>query len=230
MFSFIIPVLNEADRIPRVLERLRRDFPGSQLIVVDGGSRDASVALALRGADAVLLGDTGRARQMNLGAAGAEGEWLCFLHVDTLPEFSATDLSAALAGDARWAFCRVRLASSRRSLAVVSWFMNRRSRLTAVATGDQLLMVRRDLFAAAGGFADIPLMEDVEICKRLRRQAPPRALALQVASSGRRWEEQGVLATILRMWALRLAFWLGVSPARLWQHYYGHRSLRSRGS
>lgn len=230
MFSFVIPVLNEADRIPALLDRLRQDFPGSQLIVVDGGSRDASVERALRAADAVLLGDPGRARQMNLGAAGATGDWLCFLHVDTLPEFAGPELSAALGDAARWAFCRVRLTSERRSLALVSWFMNQRSRLTAVATGDQFLIVRRELFEAIGGFAAIPLMEDVEICKRLRRLAPPRVLGLRVASSARRWEEQGVLATVVRMWVLRLAYWLGVSPARLWQHYYGRRSLRSPGA
>lgn len=230
MLSFIIPVLNEAERIPTILQRLRRDFPGSQLIVVDGGSSDASVARAMRAADAVLLSAPGRARQMNLGAACARGEWLCFLHVDTVPEFTQAELAPALEAAAQWAFCRARLASPRSSLAVVGWCMNQRSRLTSVATGDQLLMVRREAFVALGGFADIPLMEDVEICKRLRRRASPQVLPLQVATSPRRWAEQGVLRTVLRMWALRLAYWLGVSPQRLWRHYYGASALRGPGS
>jgi hypothetical protein len=145
--------------------------------------------------------------------------------VDTVPQFSLAELAAALDGSAPWAFCRVRLDSVRPAIALIGWFMNQRSRLTSVATGDQLLLVRRRDFAALGGFADIPLMEDVEISKRLRRQAPPQALPLYVMSSARRWEEQGVLRTVLRMWALRLAFWLGVSPVRLWKHYYGKRAL-----
>ena len=99
--------------------------------------------------------------------------------------------------------------------------MNRRSRLTSVATGDQMLIVRRDVFQELEGFAPIPLMEDVEICKRLRRLQKPRALRLRVRSSGRRWERNGVLRTVLTMWALRLAYWLGISPQRLWRHYYG---------
>jgi rSAM/selenodomain-associated transferase 2 len=229
MLSFIIPVLNEAERVSAVLEQLRRDFPGCQLIVVDGGSGDASVKQALCAADAVLLSEPGRARQMNLGAAGAQGEWLCFLHVDTAPEFTLAELSPALANTALWAFCRVRLDSSRWSLAAVGWFMNWRSRCTAVATGDQLLMIRREAFIAMGGFADIPLMEDVEISKRLRRLGPPQALPLRVTASARRWEEQGVVHTVLRMWSLRLAYWLGVSPTRLWRHYYGARALQGRG-
>jgi rSAM/selenodomain-associated transferase 2 len=227
MLSFVIPVLNEAERIPHILERLRRDFPGSERIVVDGGSKDVSVARALAAADMVLLSDPGRARQMNLGAACARGDWLCFLHADTVPEFTAAELSPRLEVAPQWAFCRARLSSSRRSLAVVGWCMNQRSRVTSVATGDQLLMVRRETFAALGGFADVPLMEDVEICKRLRRRAPPQVLPLRVATSPRRWEEQGVVRTVLRMWALRLAYWLGVSPQRLWHHYYGPRALRA---
>ena len=112
---------------------------------------------------------------------------------------------------------------------MIAWFINHRSRLTGVATGDQGLLVRRKLFAALGGFAAIPLMEDVEICKRLRRVSRPFTPAAVISSSGRRWEEQGVVATVLRMWLLRLAYWSGVSPQRLWQHYYGRRALQQPG-
>lgn len=224
--SFVVPVWNESGRIAAQLRALRRAFPDAERIVVDGGSSDGTLPAALPHADAVLLGPRGRAAQMNLGAAAARGRYLCFLHADTLPEFDQAQLLAALAA-APWAFCRVRLTGRPRALRLIAALMNRRSRLTRVATGDQLLIVRGALFREIGGFADIPLMEDVEICKRLRRRAAPRALALRVASSGRRWERDGVLPTVLRMWALRLAYWAGVSPRRLWQHYYGGRAVRA---
>ncbi len=227
MFSFVIPVLNEAGQISRLLSTLRRDFPASELIVVDGGSVDQTVSQALPLADSVLLGAVGRARQMNLGAACAQGEWLCFLHADTRPLFDTSMLVDTLNEGADWGFCRVQLEGKPRALRMISWCMNQRSGLTRVATGDQLLIVRRALFEAVGGFADIPLMEDVELSKRLRRQGNPTQLALEVRSSGRRWEEQGVIATVLRMWFLRFAFFLGVSPRRLWHHYYGAQALRS---
>jgi rSAM/selenodomain-associated transferase 2 len=222
--SFVIPVLNEASGLGALLAALERDFPAAERVVVDGGSNDDSAAIALRGAHAVLLGEPGRANQMNLGAAVARGDTLCFLHADTTPEFDEAALHAALDGEFAWGFCRVALRSRLPALRMVSAFMNRRATLTGIATGDQMLMVDRELFAEQGGFAAVPLMEDVEICKRLRRVVRPRALPLVVCSSGRRWEDNGVIATILLMWALRLAFWFGVSPERLWRLYYGRRS------
>jgi len=218
----VIPAWNEAAAIASLLEDLKRRFPDAERLVVDGGSGDGTLPAALPHAQAVLLGPRGRAAQMNLGAAAAAGDYLCFLHADTRPDFEQAQLLAAL-GEAPWAFCRVHLLGRPRALALIAWFMNRRARLTRVATGDQLLIVRREVFRRLGGFAAIPLMEDVEICKRLRREAAPRPLQLRVFSSGRRWERDGVIPTVLRMWALRLAYWLGVSPQRLWQHYYGPR-------
>lgn len=225
--SIVIPVLNEARRLPLLLAALRRQFVDAELIVIDGGSVDGSAALALRGADTVLLGAPGRARQLNLGAAGARGEWLLFLHADSAPAFDADELAALVAdaGPDAWGFFTITLQGRSRLLPVVAWFMNRRARFTHVATGDQGLLVRRDRFEALAGYANIPLMEDVEICKRLRRIAPPLPLHLVMRSSGRRWDEQGALRTVLSMWALRLAYWLGVPPRRLWQHYYGRRGI-----
>ncbi|WP_439102136.1 TIGR04283 family arsenosugar biosynthesis glycosyltransferase [Congregibacter sp.] len=228
--SFVIPVVNEGPRLPALLATLRREFTDAELVVVDGGSADGSVSRALRGADLVLLGEAGRARQMNLGAACAKNTWLAFLHADTHPRFDAGELRAALTGDVRWGFCRIALQGRSWGLAMVSTFMNHRSAVTGIATGDQLLLVERELFETLGGFSAVPLMEDVEICKRLRRHARGGMLPLEVHSSGRRWDEKGLWRTIFRMWALRLAYFVGVSPRRLWRHYYGkHAVTISRG-
>lgn len=235
--SIVIPVLNEARRLPGLLQSLRTGFPGAEVLVVDGGSSDDTVGAALRGGATLLVGEAGRAAQMNLGAAAARGGWLFFLHADSAPHFSQAQLesclASALSGPARegepcWGFFRVHLTGEIQALRLIGWFMNRRSSLTRVATGDQGLLCRRRTFEASGGFAAIPLMEDVEICKRLRRVAPPLRLPLTLLSSGRRWEEQGVVRTVLRMWTLRLAFWLGVSPRRLWRYYYGRAALATQ--
>ncbi|KGE04263.1 TIGR04283 family arsenosugar biosynthesis glycosyltransferase [Pseudohaliea rubra] len=219
--SFILPVLNEAGRLPPLLTALRAAFPGAECIVVDGGSDDGTVPEALAVADLVLLGERGRAAQMNLGAAAARGEWLWFLHADTRPLFDAGTAAAALAQGAPWGFCRVRLSGRAPALRVIERAMNLRSRLTAIGTGDQLLFLRRSLFEAEGGFAPIKLMEDVEFCARLRRRARPGGAGLNVCASSRRWEQQGILHTVLLMWWLRLRYALGASPAKLWARYYG---------
>jgi len=227
--SFVLPVLNEEGRLGGFLADLKRRFPAAEVIVIDGGSADRSVAEALAAGVTVLMGAAGRARQMNLGAGAARGDWLFFLHADCEPDFGQDELCHTLAGTAEagpdWGFCDVALQGRSAFLPVIAWFMNRRSRLTQVATGDQGLFLRRDVFEAGQGFAPIPLMEDVEISKRLRHQGRARGRGLVLRSSGRRWDEQGVTATILRMWVLRLAYWLGASPDRLWRHYYGRRSL-----
>jgi rSAM/selenodomain-associated transferase 2 len=171
--------------------------------------------------DELLLSTPGRARQMNLGAAVATGEYLFFLHADTRPAVTEGELSEVLRARPEWGFSRVRLSGTRPAFRLIEWSMNRRSAMTAVATGDQMLYLRRELFRDAGGFADIPLMEDVEICKRLRRIAAPRILPGTVNTSSRRWERRGIARTVLAMWGLRLAYVLGVSPEQLHRHYYG---------
>lgn len=208
-----------------MLADLRRDFPQSQVIVVDGGSVDDSAPAALRGADVLLIAEAGRARQMNLGAEAATGQWLCFLHADTRPCFDENTFAHALDADAGWGFCNVHLRGKAWALALIARAINIRSRLTRVATGDQMLFVERQLFEQVRGFAAIPLMEDVELTKRLRRHGAPLGSSLKVMSSGRRWDVQGVLRTIVRMWGLRFAYWCGVSPERLWRHYYGAAAL-----
>ncbi|MFN2288268.1 MAG: TIGR04283 family arsenosugar biosynthesis glycosyltransferase [Chromatocurvus sp.] len=219
--SFIIPMRNEEGVIGPLLADLRRRFAGCELIVIDGKSTDRSINEAFGLADAVLLGAPGRAAQMNLGAACAAGDYLFFLHADTQPCFSLTQLQQAMSRAPAWGFCRVRLSGSHRALRVVECAMNIRSRFTRVATGDQLMFVSRGLFQQAQGFAPLPLMEDVELCKRLRRRHRPVMLDAVVCTSSRRWEQNGILRTVLTMWWLRFLYVCGVSPTRLWRLYYG---------
>jgi rSAM/selenodomain-associated transferase 2 len=217
--SFIIPTLDEQEGIVELLRRLRDRFPASELIVVDGGSGDDTVARAMPLCDQLLIGDRGRALQMNLGARVAAGDYLCFLHADSFPGCDESLLSWYLERGPGWGFCRVRLSGSHWLFRVIEWFMNHRSRLTRVGTGDQMLFLSRDLFRETGGFDAIPLMEDVAYCKRLRRLDKPLIVAEPVTTSSRRWEEQGIAATVVRMWLLRLAYALGASPARLRRYY-----------
>lgn len=218
--SFVIPVLNEQATIGDLLQDMRGRYPDAELIVVDGGSCDQTAAIAMPLCDQFLLGEPGRALQMNLGARVASGQYLCFLHADSRPGCSAIQLQQYLKQQPQWGFCRVRLSGERGIFRLIEWCMNQRSRITRVATGDQMLFTHQQFFLGLGGYAEIPLMEDVALCKSMRRQSAPLVIAEPVVTSSRRWEEGGVLITVLRMWALRLGYVLGVSPQRLWQHYY----------
>lgn len=220
--SVVIPCLNEADCLPRLLrdlEPLRRQ--GHEVVVVDGGSTDASPELASRGADRVLRTSPGRAHQMNAGAALARGSSLWFLHADSRVEESVcTAVCAALGQGRPWGRCAVRLSGEGLLLALTASLMNLRSCVTGIATGDQGIFVTRSAFDAVGGFPEMPLMEDVEISRRLKgRVGRPACVRAALVTSSRRWEQRGVLRTILLMWSLRLAYWLGADPARLAKRY-----------
>jgi rSAM/selenodomain-associated transferase 2 len=219
--SIVVPTLNEAEGIAAALMPLQGlRTQGHELIVADGGSADATATLAAPLADRVIAAPRGRARQMNAGAAAADGEALLFLHADTrLPDGAAAVIEAALAGHV-WGRFDVRIAGRPFMLHVVAALMNLRSRLTGIATGDQALFVTRATFAAAGGFPDLPLMEDIELSRRLKRLGPPACLRARVLTSGRRWERHGVWRTILLMWRLRFDYWRGVPAARLARRYY----------
>jgi rSAM/selenodomain-associated transferase 2 len=217
--SVVVPALNEAGGIVAALRSARE--PGvREIVVVDGGSSDDTRRLAATAANRVLSSPRGRAVQMNAGAAAASGEVLLFLHADTrLPAgFAAAVLDAIAAGAIGGRF-DVALEGAHRFLPVVAWLMNQRSRLTGISTGDQALFVRREVFERLGGFAPLPLMEDVELTTRLRREGPLAALRQRVTTSARRWEENGVTRTILLMWALRLAWACGAAPERLARVY-----------
>jgi rSAM/selenodomain-associated transferase 2 len=221
LVSFVIPVLNEQAGIAGLLEKLGAQYCDSERLVVDGGSVDQSIAAATPLSTQVLSCPPGRARQMNLGAASATGQYVFFLHADSLPSIDSTELGQLLAQNPQWGFFKIRLNGTGWMFRIIERAMNLRSRITGVATGDQMLFVRRDVLECSGGFADIPLMEDVEICKRLRTMSSPLVARQPVLTSARRWEDHGVIRTVLQMWLLRLAYFMGASPNRLWRYYYG---------
>jgi rSAM/selenodomain-associated transferase 2 len=223
--SIIVPVLNEGDAIADALDALAAFRQrGAEVIVVDGGSRDATVAHARPRADHVLSAPRGRASQMNAGAAVAAGDVVLFLHADTrLPLEADALVRDGLAQSRRnWGRFDVTIVGRPALLGLVATLMNVRSRWSGIATGDQAIFVAREAFRAAGGFPEILLMEDIALSKRLKRGGRPLCLRARVTTSGRRWETHGVLRTILLMWRLRLAYFLGADPARLARHYgYG---------
>lgn len=220
--SIIIPVLDEAANIAAALEAsapLRSR--GVEIIVADGGSRDATAALARPFADCVIVSARGRATQMNAGAAVARGDVLLFLHADTrLPADADRLILEGLAQSRRaWGRFDVTIGGGHPLFPIIAWFMNSRSRLTGITTGDQAMFVRRAAFDAAGGFPGIALMEDIAFARRLKRVSPPLSLRARVTTSGRRWEKRGVLRMIVLMWRLRLAYFLGADPQELARRY-----------
>ena len=224
--SIIVPVLNEALGISESLAALAAlRERGHEVIVVDGGSSDETPELARRATDRVVSAPRGRANQMNAGAALARGEVLLFLHADTrLPEGAAARILQGLAASGRaWGRFDVRIEGASVFLPVIAFFMNLRSRATGIATGDQAIFVRRDVFERAGGFPPLELMEDIALSRSLKRVSRPLCLADKAATSGRRWERHGVLRTVFLMGWLRLAFFLGAAPASLARFYDGER-------
>ncbi|MBK5257075.1 MAG: TIGR04283 family arsenosugar biosynthesis glycosyltransferase [Vicinamibacteria bacterium] len=220
--SIIVPVLNEAMELPRLLQDLASIMErGSEVIVADGGSSDDSAAIAQRFGCTVESSPRGRARQMNAGAKRATGDALLFLHADTrLPDDAVTLVANALEnGRHAWGRFDVRIDGAGAMLRLVAWMMNGRSRLTSIATGDQAIFVTRAAFDEVRGFPDQPLMEDVELSKRLRRVSPPACITERVSTSARRWEARGVWRTILLMWRLRFDYWRGVPPSVLAEAY-----------
>ena len=220
----VLPVLNEAPTLASrlsALDALRQR--GVRVIVVDGGSDDDTLAIAHAHADMAMVAPRGRASQMNVGAATCPSEVLLFLHADTrLPEHADTLVLEALSGKKVWGRFDVRIDGTSPLLRLVGTLMNLRSRWTGIATGDQAMFVRRDIFTAVGGFLQIPLMEDIALSHALKRHSVPVCLHDKVITSARRWEQHGVLRTILLMWRLRAAYFFGADPAQL-ALKYGYR-------
>lgn len=215
--TVIIPVLNEAPRIEELLTYLT----DIDVIVVDGGSTDDTLALLAGCNVKVIQSSKGRARQMNAGAVEATGDLLIFLHADTrLPAGWQNDLQDFSDSKKVWGRFDIQFGEKWLIFSVIALMMNWRSRLTGICTGDQAFFIQRSTFDKLNGFADVPLMEDLEMSRRLRRESWPYCQSSKVTTSARRWRTQGVMRTILRMWWYRLQYFFGVSPERLVKSYY----------
>ncbi len=223
--SVIIPVLNEGAHVERLLRDLPEKCPRAEVIVVDGGSTDGTLQVVERFPFArPVVSQRGRARQMNTGAQEAQAEILLFVHADTVLPYGASEAIRDAMADPRTVGGRfdINLESPRLALQVIAFFMNLRSRLTRISTGDQAIFVRQKIFAEMGGYPNIPLMEDVEFTKRLKRRGRIACLPLPVTASVRKWEQEGVVRTVVLMWTVRLLYFFGMSPSRLHRFYYGH--------
>lgn len=220
VLSIVIPALNEAAVIERVLQAL-------QPLGARRGNRARRWRQQRRhgrarcGPGRRRRGRSLRARaQMNAGASRARADALLFLHADTaLPPLADVQVLQALASGARWGRFDVCIDGRPGMLRVVAALMNLRSRWSGVATGDQAIFASREAFSEVGGFPVQPPMEDIEISRRLKRLGPPACLRAQVRTSGRRWERHGVWRTIFLMWRLRWRYWRGESAARLAEAY-----------
>ena len=227
--SVIIPTLNEEKILAQALVALST-IPIDEIVIVDGGSTDHTLKMAeafcARVSNAhALASPRGRARQMNAGAKATRGETLLFLHADTRLPPRADELIEAALADRETAGGRFDVRFDRPSTwgTVISTLMNWRSRLSGIATGDQAIFVRRKVFEQIGGFSDIPLMEDIDLSRRLKQIGRMIALHETVTTSFRRWEANGPLRTVLLMWTLRFLYGAGVSPDRLHRFYAATR-------
>ncbi len=231
--AVIVPVLNEASCLSDCLTELLGHHYFKEIIVVDGGSTDATVeivcklmssdTLAVRPVPYLFQSARGRARQMHAGAQAASADVLLFLHADTsLPPDAVKLVREAIAHGYLWGRFDVQLSGRHPLLRLIEWMMNCRSALSSIATGDQGIFVRHDAYRLLGGYASIPLMEDIEFSQRLKWMGKPARLRRQVVTSSRRWEEKGIIRTGLMMWAIRFLYWMGVSPERLAHWYNRH--------
>ncbi|OAI02461.1 glycosyl transferase [Methylomonas methanica] len=219
--SIIIPVINEAAQLADKLQALQALRVRCELLLVDGGSIDASATIAAPLVDQVLHSQRGRARQMNLGARHAQAEMLLFLHADTrLPERAVELIMSAVEQGAEWGRFDVQFDSPQAIFKLIACMMNVRSRLTGIATGDQAVFITRQAFQAVGGFPEIALMEDIAISAALKKIGKPCCLKAKVVTSARRWQHHGILRTILLMWRLRLRYFFGAHPDELAARYY----------
>jgi rSAM/selenodomain-associated transferase 2 len=214
-------MLNEERAIGATLDAIRIGAPGAEVIVVDGGSTDRSVEMAITRVTRVLTSGRGRARQMNAGATVAHAEALAFVHADTVvPATFASDITSALE-DPGVVGGRFDIELDESSLAwrLLGKLISLRSRVMRSATGDQAIFVRRDIFGIMGGFKEIDLCEDVEFARRLKHTGRVACLRACVITSARRWRQNGLLRTVIKMWLLKSLFLAGVSPTRLRRYY-----------
>ena len=219
--SVVVPMLNESDTIAGTLNALRRSARTAEIIVVDGGSSDASVAIARPLCNILIAAPRGRASQMNAGARTSRGDTLVFVHADTIvPRTFAANIAWALSDPAvvggRF---DVRLDATTLPYRIIGAMISLRSRITRTGTGDQAIFVRREVFDRIGGFPDLDLCEDLEFTRRLKREGRVVCLRTRVITSARRWARDGVIRTVVRMWLIRAMYLIGVPTARLKRMY-----------
>jgi len=219
--SIIVPMLNERASIGATLTALRVGAPGAEIIVVDGGSHDGSPNAAGQLCDLLIETPRGRAIQLNSGAVKASGQVLAFVHADTIvPKTFAADIENAMR-DPAIVGGRFDLVLDATALPyrLIGWLISLRSRLSRTGTGDQAIFVRREVFERLGGFPQIEICEDLDFTRRLKREGAVACLRSRVITSARRWQRAGLIRTVARMWAIRLSYLAGVSPARLRRWY-----------
>jgi len=226
--AVVVPVLNEFNSIDACLQHLLEQSLFTDIVIVDGGSTDGTLTVLAGYANSprvsLVSSQPGRGRQMNAGAAACHSDVILFLHADTwLPDNAIGSISNAIIRGAEWGRFNVQISGTSFLLRIVASMMNIRSCVTGICTGDQAIFMRRDVFAMLGGYSTIPLMEDIEFSRRLKRVARPVCIPARVITSARRWQSHGVVNTILKMWYLRLLYWLGVSPRRLARAYRNTR-------
>lgn len=236
--SIIIPLLNEADNVANLITSLSQilfdeeskpisNKSDIEIIMVDGGSRDTTVSLLKKFTSGqIILSEACRAKQMNEGAKRATGDVLIFLHADTLLPRKVIALlqNNFWESNKAWGRFDVRINGKHGMFWVIAYMMNVRSKLSGICTGDQTIFVRKKVFESLSGYAPVPLMEDIEISQRLKKISAPYCIKEKVITSSRRWEHHGIIRTIVTMWQLRLLYFMGISPKRLHQKYYGSSS------
>ncbi len=226
--SIIIPCLNEAQNIATTLHRLQKARNrGHEIILCDGGSRDNTVKISQPLVDHLLNTAAGRATQMNAGAHIAKGNVLCFLHADTLAPENIDEiiLNAFTVSSHRkvWGFFTIKLSSSRWPFRIIEWLINKRSCITKIASGDQGIFIKKSTFQKLSGYTEIPLMEDINISKHLKKLSHPVCIkSSPLITSSRRWEKHGIIRTVLLMWRLRFAYFCGAPADTLSKVYKNH--------
>lgn len=222
--SIIIPCLNESQHIDSTLDLLQGARKrGHEIILCDGGSTDNTIEISSHLVDLCVHSSSGRSLQMNNAAKRASGDVLCFLHADTLPpENIDTLITDALNNSSKvWGRFNIKLSGSHWAYRFIEFLMNLRSCFSGIATGDQGIFICRNIFFKLSGYADIPLMEDIEISKRLRKISKPLCIKKnRLVTSSRRWEQHGIIRTVLLMWQLRLRFFIGTPASTLARSYY----------
>lgn len=229
--AIVIPVLNEEAGILKTLENLVASHTFEELIIADGGSVDNTCRLVQEFIDRqsshfqgckILFTESvrGRAMQMNAGSLLGDSDILVFLHVDTvLPQNAITSIKSTIKRGALWGRFAVALDQPGIGYRTIAAAMNLRSRISGITTGDHALFVRRDLFRLVGRYPAISLMEDIVLSKRLKEIEAPVFIKDKATTSARRWQQKGILFTMLSMWLLRFLFWAGVSPTKLVKYY-----------